>query len=75
MWVLVIVASCVLSVFEKVGIVGILFGFASGQVSLSLLGDNVGDECFLGIEVVFHRGGFVFAAGVFEYGFTHDVAD
>ncbi len=63
---LMIVACGIEAVLNEETAVFHLLGLAAGEVSLSLLGDDIGYVAALGLEVVSHRLRLVFARTVFE---------
>ncbi len=70
-----IVAGGVEAVLEIEGVFVYLFRCAARQKSFALLGDHVGDEAFLGLEVVAHGLRLVFGTLVVEHRGTLDIAD
>ena len=68
-----IVAGGVTSILHIERTILHLLGASAGEESVLLLGDNVGDESTLGLEIIFHRFGFIFAAFILEYRIADNV--
>ena len=74
MRVLVVVAGGVASILDVILIVLMLLGDATGEVAIALLGDNVGDNTLLGLEVESHLLRLVLAAGVGKHWLALELA-